>query len=194
MKTILLILFFSIYTVSAQIQDASIKPLESYYLYPNNDNLNIQDGFYFKDVNNLLDPYVGTWIGNYDNKTLHLEISIQEKIFGIRIYFDELLIKYKITDSNGQEIINTLDFFDTYKYHMNGRFFDDNPFKYYARYTGLQWECNQKGTAVIDLIDSDTISFWILPDNDFVEPDCPTGNIHIMPTASVNAVTLSKQN
>ncbi len=194
MKTILLILFFSIYTVSAQIQDASIKPLESYYLYPNNDNFNIQDGFYFKDVNNLLDPYVGVWIGNYDGKTLKLDISIQEKVFGVRIYFDKLLIKYKITDSNGQDLVNTLNMFDSYKYHMNGNFFSDSPLKYYADYTGYEYECNQTGTTVIELIDNNTMSLWVIGDRDIVLGNCPDGNIHILPTEEANAVVLSKQN
>ncbi|MBS3737740.1 MAG: hypothetical protein KGY51_01935 [Psychroflexus sp.] len=197
MKNLFLFLFtMCVYTINAQIQDASIKPLESYYLYPNNDNFNIQDGFYFKDVNYLLEPYVGTWVGNYDNKTLHLEISIQYDIKSPArdVSFDKLLIKYKITNSNGQDLINTLNMFDSYRYHINGKYFSDSPLKYYANYTGYEHECNQTGTAVLELQDNNTMTLWVIGDRGLVLGDCPDGNIHILPTEGANAVVLNKQN
>ncbi|MBZ9652200.1 hypothetical protein LB454_09245 [Psychroflexus sp. CCL10W] len=62
----------SIFSLNAQIQQAGIVPLEDYVKYKTYDNLNIQDVTYFKDINNHLDKYVGTWTGTYDNNTLTL--------------------------------------------------------------------------------------------------------------------------
>lgn len=95
-STLILFIVLSYYGSSAQTkQQASIVPLEQYYNYKTDDNLKLRDVNYFKDVNNHLDKFVGTWIGGYDNNTLTLEISILEQVEGLGIAFDELLIKYK---------------------------------------------------------------------------------------------------
>ncbi|MBS3737739.1 MAG: hypothetical protein KGY51_01930 [Psychroflexus sp.] len=195
MKNLLLFLFtMCVYGISAQIQQAGVVPLEEYYNYKTDDNLKLSDVNYFKDINNLLDPYVGVWAGNYDGKTLTLHISIQEDVFGVRISFDKLLIKYKITDSNGQDLVNTLNMFDTYRYHMRGKFFNSDASIYLVSYEGLEHECNQKGTVLLELLDSNTMTLWVIGDRDLVLGDCPDGNIHILPTEEANAVVLNKQN
>ncbi len=188
------IVFLSLYSCYAQnIQQAGIVPLETYHMYPNNDNYNIQDGMYFKDINNHLDKFVGIWSGFYDNKTLTLDISILEDKFGVRISFDELLIKYKIEDDNGNVLVNTLAMFDDYKDHIDGKFFGETTTRYYANYAGLQANCNQKGTVFLDFVNSTIITLWVLPDSDIIGPDCPDGNIHILPTTKTAEVTLTKQ-
>jgi len=102
--------------MNAQMQQAGVVPLEEYYNYRTDANLDMSDVSYFKDVNNHLDKFVGTWIGNYDNNTLELEITILENQPSRWQNYDILLIKYKITDNNGNEIVNTLNMFDNYKY------------------------------------------------------------------------------
>ena len=196
MKNIInIIVVLSFYSCFAQnIQLAGVVPLEEYYNYKTDDNLKLSDVNYFKDVNNHLDKFVGTWTGSYDNKTLTLNISILEQVEGLGLAFDELLIKYKIEEDNGNVLINTLDMFDSYKYHMSGKFFADTTSVYLANYYGEQVECNQKGYAIFDFINSNTINFWIAPSNDMIGPECPTGNIHIMPTDGDDAVVLTKQN
>jgi hypothetical protein len=180
--------------MNAQAQQTGVVPLEEYYNYKTDDNLKHSDVTYFKDINNHLDKFVGTWTGSYDNKTLTLKISILNQKVGYRIAYDELLIKYKIEENNTNVLINTLDMFDEYQYHINGKFFGETTTRYYANYTGLEWECNQTGTAFIDYINSSTSTFWILPDSDMIGPECPLANIHILPTTKATEVTLTKQN
>jgi len=180
--------------MNAQIQQAGVVPLEEYYAYKTQDNLKLSDVTYFKDINNHLDKFVGSWVGTYDNNTLELHISILENQMGVRLAFDKLSIKYKITDANGNELVNTLNMFDSYNYHMSGLFFADTTSVYQANYIGMEVECNQKGYAILRMLNNNTINFWIIPSNDMIGPGCPTGNIHIMPTDKDNAVTLTKQN
>jgi hypothetical protein len=176
------------------MQQAGLVPLEDYHLYKTDDNYDLSDVTYFKDVNNLLHSYLGTWVGNYDNKTLVLEIIKQENILNARISYDKLLVKYKITDSDGHELANTLPFFNSYRFHMTGKFFNSDNSLYFVSYEGFEIECNQKGTALLELIDSNTMSLWVDAARDLVLGDCPDGNIHILPTAEANAVILTKQN
>ena len=194
-KNLLVFFFLAIvFGLNAQtLQLTGVVPLEEYYNYKTDDNLHLSDVSYFKDVNNHLDKFVGTWLGTFDNKTLELQISILENVYGVRLSFDKLLIKYKITDINGNEIVNTLPLFDEYKYHMNGKYFASNTSVYQALYIGYEVECNQKGYAMLKFIDPTTIDFWIAPMNDMIGEGCPTGNIHIMPTEESSAVTLTKQ-
>ena len=195
-KNLLVFFFLAIvFGLNAQtLQLTGVVPLEQYYNYRTDANLDMSDVSYFKDVNNHLDKFVGTWIGNYDNNTLELEITILENQLNRWISYDKLLIKYKITDSNGNEIVNTLNMFDDYKYHIRGKHFASDTSVYTAFYQGFDLDCNQKGYAILKVIDSTTIDFWIAPINDsIIEPGCPTGNIHIMPTSLETAVTLTKQ-
>jgi hypothetical protein len=197
MKKLMIIVFFlSLYSGYAQtIQQAGVVPLEDYHLYNAEDpSLKINDGLYFKDVNNHLNKFAGSWQGEYEDKTLILEVSILENVESLAIYFDELLIKYKITDVNGNEVVNTIQYFDDYKYHISGNYFPDNTAYYIASYVGYEYMCNQKGRAIMHIVNSNTMTFWILPDNDMIGPECPMGNIHILPTTLETLVTLAKQN
>ena len=66
---------------------------------------------YIKDINGTFNKYVGTWKGTYDNKTYEIivtKITRSRNIINIRIVkFDALLIRYKITDSNGTVLVDT---------------------------------------------------------------------------------------
>lgn len=67
---------------------AQIIPVEEYRNYLDNE-IEIPDGAYIKDVNNLLDKYVGTWIGVQNSKTYEFRISkLTESFLGITM--DEL--------------------------------------------------------------------------------------------------------
>jgi len=195
MRKLLIFITLCVYGVNAQtLQIAGVEPLENYHNFRTQEDLSLADVNYFKDVNNHLDKFVGNWSGIFDNKTLELQISIMENVKGVRISFDKLLIKYKLSDNNGNEIINTLPYFDDYKFHMRGRFFGDNTNLYFAHYKGEEWKCNQKGTAWINFIDSNTITLWTLPDSDVIySSDCNTGDIYILPITKDTRVTLTKQ-
>ena len=179
--------------MNAQIQQAGVEPLENYHNYRVDDNLDLSDVNYFKDVNNHLDKFVGTWTGTFNNKTFELQISIMENVDVLGLHFDKLLIKYKLTDSNGNEIFNTLNYFDDYMLHIKGDYFGPTTDLYFAYYMGPQWECLQRGELAIDFINANTITIWVLPDRDMLMPGCPHGNLHVFPTEYEDAMTLTKQ-
>jgi hypothetical protein len=181
--------------INAQIiQNESIKPLDDLDLYwtPHNEYI-IQDGDYFKDVNSVLTPYIGTWSGNYDDK--HLEIRVSKIKYGAAGYFcDILLIKYKIETSGGEVLMNTVDYSDDNKDHIRGYGFKTEFTLYKAWYEGELSNCNQQGWATLDLLNSQTMHFWISQVTEIIDDSCPTGNIHILPTVEANALVLTKQN
>jgi len=86
------------------------------------------EGAYYKDVNNDLDNFIGTW--KYATGTTSLTITLQKKIMqnfddGHIQYFEDIIIGgYKYID-NGIEKINTLPqlattLSDNYSYHIVG--------------------------------------------------------------------------
>ncbi len=102
MKTIikLLILFIAIQG-SAQTEI----PLENYYSPENDDKES--SAYYYKDVNGVLNKFLGTW--RYQSNTELFEITftkIIKKKTGMGYYKDELTCRYKYI-KNGQVIYNT---------------------------------------------------------------------------------------
>ena len=67
------------------------------------------NGAYYKDIDNQLDPYVGTWL--YTNRTTSLKVTFQKKLHhykSYRNYYEDLLIGEYQYIENGVQIINTL--------------------------------------------------------------------------------------
>ena len=71
------------------------------------------DGAYYKDLNNELDPYIGTWKGTFDNKTFTI-IFTKYKDYNstFNFYEDRLAGKYKMQDANGLELYSTYNLLD----------------------------------------------------------------------------------
>ncbi|PZD78990.1 DUF6705 family protein [Mesonia sp. K7] len=62
---------------------------------------------YYKDTNNLLDPFVGTWV--FDNGTQYLKIVFEKKtMVDAGDYHEDLLIGEFQYKENGVELVNTL--------------------------------------------------------------------------------------
>src|SRR5690606_1739518 len=103
MKKILLITLLILTALSCKAQ---IIPIEEDINYRINE-IEIPDGAYIKDVNHLLDKFVGTWIGTFDNKSYEFGITkLTESFLGISN--DRLIIKNEITDNiTKQEIADT---------------------------------------------------------------------------------------
>ncbi len=72
-------------------------------------------GTYIKDLNNVFNPYVGTWVGTWDCKELRLKIvkftkSLSISVTGHYFYEDRLIVFYRITDlATGDFIEDNLD-------------------------------------------------------------------------------------
>ena len=102
MKYIVLILVFIFIGCKAQQQ---ILPLETKG-WP-------VSGTYYKDLNNELGPYVGTWEGVYDNKTFIITFfKIVDHDNFDNYYKDRIIGKYKML-SNNNELYSTYNLPDS---------------------------------------------------------------------------------
>jgi hypothetical protein len=88
------------------------------------DNGERPQNIYYKDVNNLLDPYVGTYI--YTNGTTSLKFVLQKKVqaFDGWLYEDVIIGEYQYIE-NGVEKVNTLNnlninHLNSWKYNILG--------------------------------------------------------------------------
>lgn len=65
------------------------------------------DGYYFKDLDNELDKYVGTWTYSQNGSILTIQLIKKEQVFNGSWYKDELLGEYRYVE-NGLEVVNYL--------------------------------------------------------------------------------------
>ncbi|MCK7590503.1 hypothetical protein M0G43_07965 [Subsaxibacter sp. CAU 1640] len=68
---------------------------------------NTVDGAYFKDLNNELNKFEGTWVCNISGMTFTIKILKKTMVFNGKDYEDILIGEYKYVE-NGNEVINTL--------------------------------------------------------------------------------------
>ena len=102
MKQIIYIITLFIFSCKAQQQ---ILPL-------NTSAYKIASNAYFKDLNNELNYYTGTWKAVFQDKSIILQISEQVKapieLFDKNFYRDQLFIRYEIS-KNGVVLESTLN-------------------------------------------------------------------------------------
>ncbi len=81
-------------------------------------------GYYYKDLNNVLDLFEGTYL--YNNGNTSFEIILQKKVASSRngIFTEDLLIGGYQYIKNGVEQTNTLNSINTFQ--SNGRFYPIN--------------------------------------------------------------------
>ena len=126
----------------------NIIPVEDYFDY----STDVPDGAYIKDINNLFDKYIGTWVGVHDGKNYELVvIGYTESYLGITE--DKLIIKYKITDLSGNILANTLDVSDNDLSVITGDYLDENGETYHLDYMGENFVCGQNGYILIAVVD-----------------------------------------
>ncbi len=182
-----IVFFLTIMACKAQFYPQGVVPLENYSSYVESlaENESIPGGLYFKDVNNVLDKYLGTWTGSYEGKDYLFEITkkiaVSDNIGSDPLKFDELRIHYKITNSSGEVLANTLNLPDESVYVISGLTFADDQSKLYrARYQGEQTACGQSGVLFLDMRDTDSTHFkvYIVRDEVYLKEDkCPNGYI-----------------
>ncbi len=99
MKNIIFLLTFISLCVNCKAQQ-QILPLETKGWSSGN--------VYYKDLNNDLEPYVGTWKGTFDNKTFTISFLKNKSYNSMGNYFkDRLLGRYNMKDSNGNQLYST---------------------------------------------------------------------------------------
>lgn len=145
--TTLLLMIFYAQQIEAQ---EVIMSLDTYTIYASDEDSSIPDDItYIKDVNHRLDPYIGTFVGTHQGKTITFEITSITKQG--RILRDKLNIKYKIQDSTGAVIAQSMNLLDD-SYDISGNRFNSQGF-YMATYVGFDG-CAQAGTFYLQLFNS----------------------------------------
>lgn len=185
MKKIIFIIatIFVIFSCKAQ----HIIPVEEAVNYRNTEGglLGDRDYVYVKDINNLLNKYIGTWKGTYNSKNYEFKIT---KITDDRVEVKEdlLLMRYKIKDSSNNVIENTLNLSNDSPYIIRGSYLSNRD-SYVLNYVGFN-DCGQNGTVFIT-VNGNTMNLFLSVDGE-MGLDCTTGGEQILP---VNGIELTKQ-
>ncbi len=72
---------------------------------------NPPDGIYYKDLNNLLNPFEGTWLYTNGNTTVKF-VLIKKVLQQNHLHYEDLIIGEYLYIKNGQTIVNTLGMID----------------------------------------------------------------------------------
>ena len=107
------ILLAMITTLSCKSQSPIISTVE----YDLNDDIELTDGCYLKDVENKYNPFIGTWVWEEGNARLEIVFEKIEMVYinKLNFYEDKLIGKYRFIDSNGEEKHNSLNLDITYQ-------------------------------------------------------------------------------
>ena len=190
-------IFFSlIVVINISCKAQNILPIERMINYIEDEDKGLlDDGIsYVKDVNGILNKFVGTWKGSYQNKNYEFKISKNTKQ-EVSIKKDRLIIRYKITDSRSGirlAIANTLNLPTEDGYIITGDYLARNG-SYVLDYFGLKGECGQNGTMFINVKDTtpNLMDLFLHVKGEIYHPECTTGYAaQVMP---IEGITLTKQ-
>lgn len=184
-KTITLVLVFLSFNCKAQ----HIIPIEDVVNYRNTTDglLGDKDYVYAKDVNNLLNKFVGTWKGEYESKNYEFKvIKITEDRDEVKE--DLLLMRYKITNSFGVIIENTINLPNESVYIIRGDYLAKSG-SYVLNYLGFNAKCGQNGTIFISVNNNKMDLFLSVDGETYIE--CTS--LPAEQTLPVNGIELIKQ-
>ena len=113
MKNIIYIITFTLLTLSCKAQIIGLE-----------DQASNEGGYYYKDLNNTLNDFEGTYL--YTNGNTSLEFILQKKTASNRnnVFTEDLLIGGYRYVKNGVELFNTLNDINTFQ--SNGRVYSIN--------------------------------------------------------------------
>ena len=111
-KTVFLFIILLANSLNAQIIS-----LDQYYYFQTHkhqENLSLPDNLTeIRDLNNVLQPYVGVWRGSISNqRTLEIHTSVATVPTFDNVLIDRLQTRYKITDANNIVLYETLSIAD----------------------------------------------------------------------------------
>ncbi|MBT8243925.1 MAG: hypothetical protein HKP48_07920 [Winogradskyella sp.] len=104
MKQILTLIII-LFALSCKAQSPVISTVE----YDQNDDLELTDGAYLKDVENKFNPFIGSWVWEDGNSRLEIVFEKIEMVFDGDYYEDMLVGRYKFIDNTGEEKHNSLN-------------------------------------------------------------------------------------
>lgn len=130
---------------------------------------------YVKDVNNVLDKYIGTWTGQSDGKNITFVISeITYTSDSFNIKFDKLIIKH-ITKVNNIAIDDTTILEDTHPLVIKGYYLADTG-HYVLNYISKERDCAQDGKLYIYIDDNNTtLKCSLIRQAEFINPEVCDG-------------------
>ena len=190
MKNIFIIGFLILTILSCKAQN--ILPVEELVNYLGTNGGIPRNITYVKDVNNLLNKFTGTWKGNYNNLNYEFSVFKITRTSNLRpLTYDELIIKYKITDSLGNVIEDTTTLLNDSVYVIKGRYLAKTG-SYVLNYIGRDSNCGQNGNIFMGVLSGTRgtkMQLFLYPDGK--TSDCTKqGETQILPT---EVITLTKQ-
>ncbi len=181
MKRSILMIVIILVALSCKAQIIAVEDFEKY-------PADLPEGAYVKDVNHLLEKYVGDWKGVYSKNNYTYEFHIKKRVYSSDIRdlkFDELIMRYHITDSNGNEVFSTLSLPDENAYVIKGWYLSHTKTHYVLSYIGEESACGQSGDIFIYLgkTNKDKLYLNLSPDIDMI--DCEKVAEQILPLEPV---------
>lgn len=165
-----------------------IEPLEKKYNYI---RTNLNESIYFKDINNVLGKFVGTWKGTYGDKKYEFRIVKYISTFKNKKE-DKLIVRYVITDLNGNIIDNTTSLPDSSTFVAKGRYYVNEG--YYLIHKARGGNCAQGGQMLlyVDESNKNAIKLDVIYRNEmgFVDStECPNIINAYFPTGLIFKLT-----
>lgn len=164
-----------------------IVPLRTYKYIPEN------QCYYRKDINNELNDYEGTWVGNWNNKTIHITFKKIMKFNDFNKYYKDLLIaRFKVVSTNGSILFDNTALSDNNTKINNGGFYKDE------NKVGLSYYdkdiCNTSGRIIISFTDFNKTQLkWAYSANSqLIFPNCQYHSSGI-PEVLPKGIVLTKQ-
>lgn len=152
---------------------------------------NVEDNItYIKDVNNVLDDYVGTWKGTQNDIDYTFMITERTIVFDeeYNVNQDVLIMKHLIVNSTTLEIIEDTTLISDEDVHSEGglfRRYSSGGLTYMFYYGGNNYSCGQNGEVNITLKSSNSQMYLRLNARNKMD-DCTTGFAEqVLPTEDV---------
>ena len=192
MKNIITIVMLFLIIASCKAQ--SILPIEEVVNYRDSGTGIPKNITQIKDVNGLLNKFIGTWKGIYNNKNYEFRIVKNTRQSKTRNLTEErLLVRYKITDNLGAIIEDTTTLPNDSWYVIKGSYVAKSG-SYVLYYQGKQYKCGQNGDLFIRVLNNTNnskIKLFLNVAGEIYNDDCPNGAVEqILPT---NLIDLTKQ-
>ncbi|WP_404986859.1 DUF6705 family protein [Chryseobacterium sp. M5] len=167
MKRIYSIIIITLFNISCMAQTVSLETMAQC----SNNPETCPNSTYVKDVNNLLNKYVGTWIGTLNGKNYEFNFVKKENT-GEVIKWDFLVGRLKITNSNG--IVEYNSFNKPENELSEGYNFQPDLKVYLMRFSGGKLGCIDYGYTYMWIKPEtpNVMGINFHPDNDIVTEDC----------------------
>ncbi len=192
MKKTLLIGLIFLCTICCKAQN--ILPVEKVIEYRNSETGIPQNITQIKDLNGLLNKFIGIWKGDYNSKNYEFRIVKHTRQSTTRnLSEDELLIRYKIIEANGTVLENTLDLANDSPYVIHGSYLASSG-SYVLYYQGKEHKCGQNGDVFIRVLNNTNdlkMKLFLNVAGEMYADLCPNGAVQqMLPT---DLIDLTKQ-